>query len=190
MRAQDQEEAKWGVSYVTSFLEGNFLGLNQEMKLKGEDMFQRIILEGRVQAMTGENEPLVTHEPLRVGKITSCSSRLHEDYRSFQRELREYTSNLMKKRQQRPTCNQLDLETLGSWPSMTKIFSMWWVQGRVWLKGSYLPQIIASNWSLCSWTVDPHLKLHKVKFLAKVWHTWSLCSLFYLAYETFLLFFW
>jgi hypothetical protein len=60
--------------------------------------------------MTGENRQLVTYEPVEVQdyrKITNHPKDVHQSKKEYRRM---------------PTCNRLDLQTLGSQSIMPKIF--------------------------------------------------------------------
>ena len=69
-----------------------------------------------------------------VWEITSRSSRLHENYRSFSRNLEEYTQ-FNKGTQRMSTCNRLDLQTLVSPPVKPKnLPNHWFLSIVIWVK--------------------------------------------------------
>ena len=61
--------------------------------------------------MNGENQPLVTDEPVEFEKQLVEVSILQEN---ILEKSRKYIPNLIKTNRKMSTCNELDLETLGS----------------------------------------------------------------------------
>jgi hypothetical protein len=69
--------------------------------------------------MIGENWQLITYEPVEFEKLLVEIQDYMKITNRFRGLYRIYP-NLIKKKQRMPTCNRLDLQTLGSQPMMPK----------------------------------------------------------------------
>jgi hypothetical protein len=68
--------------------------------------------------MIVENRQLVTNEPVEVQDCGKMTNHFRGIYRIY--------PNVIKKNRRMSTCNQMDLQTLGSQPIMPKIFPDHW----------------------------------------------------------------